>query len=58
MPGVSTAFEEGDTAELDIATWSVSNPRTGQTLAVTAVPEQLLAMMVGGGVYPVLEARA
>ena len=54
-PGVSTAFEEGDTAELDIDTWSVRNARTGQTLPVLPVPEQLLTMMVGGGIYPVLE---
>ena len=54
-PGVSTAFEEGDTAELDIDVWSVRNPRTGRTLPVSPVPQQLLAMMLGGGVYPVLE---
>ena len=54
-PGVSTAFEEGDTAELDIDAWTVRNPRTGQTLKVQPVPEQLLAMMMGGGIYPVLE---
>ena len=54
-PGVAAAFEEGDTAEFDIEHWSVRNPRTGQTLQVQPVPEQLLAMMLGGGVYPVLE---
>ena len=54
-PGVSTAFEEGDTAELDIDAWSVRNPRTSRALPVSPVPEQLLAMMVGGGIYPVLE---
>ena len=53
--GVSAAFEEGDTAELDIDTWRVRNPRSGQTLAVSPVPQQLLAMMLEGGVYPVLE---
>jgi 3-isopropylmalate/(R)-2-methylmalate dehydratase small subunit len=53
--GVSQAFEEGDTAELDLGAWSVRNARTGKTLEVTAVPEQLLAMMLGGGIYPVLE---
>lgn len=52
--GVAAAFEEGDIAELDLDTWSVRNPRTGQALAVTRVPDQLLAMMLGGGVYPVL----
>jgi 3-isopropylmalate/(R)-2-methylmalate dehydratase small subunit len=54
-PGVSTAFEEGDTAELDLDGWSARNPRTGQTLPVSPVPQQLLAMMLGGGIYPVLE---
>ena len=53
--GVSTAFEEGDTAELDIDEWSVRNQRTGQALKVSPVPAQLLAMMTGGGIYPVLE---
>jgi 3-isopropylmalate/(R)-2-methylmalate dehydratase small subunit len=53
--GVSTAFDEGDTAELDIDAWSVRNPRTGHSLKVSPVPAQLLAMMLEGGVYPVLE---
>ena len=53
--GVSSAFDEGDTAELDIDKWTVRNPRTQQTLAVSPVPSQLLAMMTGGGIYPVLE---
>jgi 3-isopropylmalate/(R)-2-methylmalate dehydratase small subunit len=54
-PGVAAAFEEGDAAELDIDQWSVRNGRTNQTLSVLPVPEQLLSMMLGGGVYPVLE---
>ena len=53
-PGVSAAFDEGDTAEVDIDAWTVRNPRSGQTLKVTPVPPQLLAMMLGGGIYPVL----
>jgi 3-isopropylmalate/(R)-2-methylmalate dehydratase small subunit len=53
--GVSQAFEEGDTAEFDVDTWSVRRLRTGQTLKVSPVPEQLRAMMLGGGIYPVLE---
>jgi 3-isopropylmalate/(R)-2-methylmalate dehydratase small subunit len=53
--GVSAAFEEGDTAELDIDNWTARNPRSGQTLPVSPVPPQLLAMMTGGGIYPVLE---
>ena len=54
-PGVAAAFDEGDTAELDIDRWSVRNPRSGQALNVLPVPAQLLAMMQGGGLYPVLE---
>jgi 3-isopropylmalate/(R)-2-methylmalate dehydratase small subunit len=54
-PGVAAAFDEGDTAELDIDAWSVRNRRSGQTLQVSPVPGQLLAMMLGGGIYPVLE---
>ena len=54
-PGVAAAFEEGDTAELDVDEWRVRNLRSGQRLKVLPVPPQLLAMMLGGGVYPVLE---
>jgi 3-isopropylmalate/(R)-2-methylmalate dehydratase small subunit len=52
--GVSTAFEEGDIAALDLDNWTVKNERTGETLGVTPVPEQLLSLMIGGGVAAVL----
>ena len=57
VPGISKAFEEGDGAELSIETWSVKNLRSGQTLAVTPVPDMLLTIMRGGGVLPMLEAQ-
>lgn len=53
-PGVHSAFEEGDIADLDIETWVVGNLRTGTKLAATPVPPQLLGIMLGGGMYPVL----
>jgi 3-isopropylmalate/(R)-2-methylmalate dehydratase small subunit len=56
-PGVSQAFEEGDTAELSIEDWTATNRRTGQALQVTPVPKMLLDMMLGGGILPVLEAQ-
>jgi 3-isopropylmalate/(R)-2-methylmalate dehydratase small subunit len=56
-PGVSTAFEEEDRAELSIDDWTATNTRTGQTLAVTPIPPMLLEMMLGGGVLPMLEAK-
>jgi 3-isopropylmalate/(R)-2-methylmalate dehydratase small subunit len=55
--GVTAAFEEDDRAELSIEDWTVTNSRTGQTLAVTPVPKMLLDMMLGGGVVPMLEAQ-
>ena len=56
-PGVAAAFTEGDGAELSLESWTVRNPRSGAVLAVTPVPTQLLALMQGGGLYPVMEAR-
>jgi 3-isopropylmalate/(R)-2-methylmalate dehydratase small subunit len=56
-PGVTQAFEEGDTAELSIDDWTATNRRTNQTLAVTPVPKMLLEMMLSGGILPVLEAQ-
>ena len=54
-PGVSQAFEEGDAAELSIEDWTARNPRTGQTLKITPLPDELLSLMTGGGILPVLE---
>lgn len=54
-PGCSGAFEEGDTAELDLDRWTVRNKRTGAELKPLAIPERLLSLMRGGGIYPVLE---
>ena len=57
-PGAFAAFEEGDTAELDIdAGWSVRNPRTGKTLTPARIPERLLKLMRGAGIFPLMEAE-
>ena len=56
-PGVATAFEEGQTAEISLADWTVRNRESGAVLQARPVPDQLLSLMTGGGVYPVLEAR-
>jgi 3-isopropylmalate/(R)-2-methylmalate dehydratase small subunit len=55
--GVSTAFEEGDAAELSIDDWTARNTRTGQVLKVTPVPDMLLSLMRGGGILPLLEQQ-
>ena len=56
-PGVTQAFAEGDTAELSIEDWTATNRRTGQSLKLTPVPKMLLDMMLGGGIFPMLEAQ-
>ena len=56
-PGVLSIFDEGDTAELCLEQWIVKNPRTGTTLKLLPVPPRFLAMMRGGGIFPMLEAE-
>src|ERR1700678_1341811 len=56
-PGISAAFEEGQTAELSTDNWTVRNRQTGAVLVCTPVPEMLLGLMQGGGIYPVLESK-
>lgn len=56
-PGVSSAFDEGDAAELSVSDWSARNARTGQVLEVTPVPDMLLSLMTGGGILPVMERQ-
>src|SRR5436309_700501 len=56
-PGVHAAFEEGQTAEISIADWTLRNRDTGAVLAVKPVPEALLSLMTSGGIYPLLEAQ-
>jgi 3-isopropylmalate/(R)-2-methylmalate dehydratase small subunit len=56
-PGVGAAFEEGQTAELSLDDFTVLNRETGRRLKGTPIPESLLELMQGGGVYPLLEAK-
>lgn len=56
-PGVSTALEEGDIAEVSFEEFTVTNTRSGETLSAGVIPEQLLATMQAGGIFPVLEAE-
>jgi len=56
-PGVSAAFEEGQVAEVQLADFTVRNVATGTVLAALGVPANLLALMRGGGIYPVLEKQ-
>ena len=55
--GVSAAFDEGDIAEISFDAFTVRNARTGDVLQARSFPDQLLATMRAGGVFPVLEAE-
>lgn len=56
-PGVSLAFKEGHVAEIDFPNTTVRNRDTGETLKFRPLPEQLFAIMTGGGIFPLLEAQ-
>ena len=56
-PGAHAAFEEGHTAEISLADWTVTNRDTGAVLHARPIPERLLSLMTGGGIYPLLEAE-
>src|SRR5580693_1824648 len=51
-PGVAAAFEEGQTADISLADWTVHNRESGAILQASPVPGSLLSLMTGGGVYP------
>lgn len=53
--GVSDLFAEGDEAEVSIKESSVRNLRTGEVRLGLPIPEALLDLMQGGGIFPLLE---
>jgi len=54
-PGVHGAFDELQTAEVSLTDFTVKNRATGKVLQALVVPANMLALMQGGGIYPVLE---
>jgi 3-isopropylmalate/(R)-2-methylmalate dehydratase small subunit len=56
-PGVAAAFAEGQTAEFSLADFTVRNRETGALLKALPIPGKLLDIMMGGGLFPVMEAR-
>jgi 3-isopropylmalate/(R)-2-methylmalate dehydratase small subunit len=55
-PGVSSMFEEGQTAIVSTEDFTVRNEQTGAVLKATPVPRQLVDLMCGGGIFPLLES--
>lgn len=56
-PGVSDAFEEGQTAELRLSDFNVINRETSAVMSASPIPDALLNIMGGGGILPMLEAK-
>ena len=56
-PGIYAAFEEGQTAEVSTDDLTIRNRETGKVLRAKPVPKQLVDLMVGGGIFPLLEAE-
>jgi 3-isopropylmalate/(R)-2-methylmalate dehydratase small subunit len=56
-PGVSKMFQEGETARVSFADFSIENIDTGARLPALPVPPSLIEMMRRGGIFPLLEAE-
>jgi 3-isopropylmalate/(R)-2-methylmalate dehydratase small subunit len=55
-PGAPELFpEEGQIAQIDLNEFRVTNLTAGKSLKAQPVPGNLLTLMRGGGIYPVLE---
>src|SRR3954453_19057417 len=54
-PGIVAAVTEPDVVALDLSSGTVTNRRTGATLAGSALPEELIAIVADGGLLPRLE---
>ena len=57
IAGVHTMFEEGQTASVSTDDLTVSNEQTGEVRKASAVPRQLVDLMCGGGIFPLLESQ-
>jgi 3-isopropylmalate/(R)-2-methylmalate dehydratase small subunit len=56
-PGVHAMFEEGQTAAVSPDDFTVCNQQTGETRQASPVPRQLVDLMCGGGIFPLLESK-
>ena len=54
-PGVSTLFQEGQTAEVSFDAFEVRNADTGASCQSAPMPTPLLDILKAGGIYPLLE---
>ena len=57
VPGVHAMFEEGQTASVSTDDLSVHNEQTGEVRKAKSIPRELVDLMCGGGIFPLLEAQ-
>jgi 3-isopropylmalate/(R)-2-methylmalate dehydratase small subunit len=55
--GVSQLFEEGQTARVSLDDFTVTNLATSRSLKTVPLPESLISLMRGGGIFPLLESE-
>ncbi len=56
-PGVHAMFEEGQTAIVSTDDLTVRNEQTGEVRQALPVPRELVDLMIGGGIFPLLEKQ-
>ena len=56
-PGVHAAFEEGQVADVLLTDWTIRNRASGVELKIMSIPDRLLAIVSGGGIFPLLEQQ-
>jgi hypothetical protein len=56
-PGIVASFAEGQTAEFSLTAFTVRNRETGVVHQALPIPGKLLDIMIGGGLFPIMEAR-
>lgn len=57
LAGVIEMFEEGDTIEIDLTHWSVSNPAREKVRPLQPFPPTVIQMLEAGGMIPLLKRR-
>jgi 3-isopropylmalate/(R)-2-methylmalate dehydratase small subunit len=55
--GIHAVFEEGQTAVVSTDDLTVRNEQTGEVRTASPVPRQLIDLMCGGGIFPLLESQ-
>jgi 3-isopropylmalate/(R)-2-methylmalate dehydratase small subunit len=57
IKGISTAVQQGDQLEVDLAGGTCRNSTSGMVLRFAPLPDFLLEILAAGGVYPMLEQK-